>query len=204
MNKSFLIVLILCLAVCLGLAACSHTSKQTPQPEPEVEATAEPETEPSGAPELNGKLEENMVLVVFESEETDDFTGLTVWNEDGDLLKPLMNKETGEPVWGTYYLQPGEYQFSFHDEQGNSKDFDKIAFTIWENIDKALVSLSEEPRVIGMLNSLSSFINPVYRDITDEEDMPTLSDEDRQEALERFKQILDAMDAGLYTTDADS
>ena len=134
------------------------------------------------------------MLVVFESDKTEDFSGLTVQDKDGVVRTPVTNSESGESVFGAYRLEPGEYRFSFHDERGELEDLNDVAFTVWESISKALVSLSENPRVIGQVAGLHSFINPIYSDIVSEDDLPQLSEEDRAKALEEFKKVLDALD----------
>ena len=197
MNKSFLIVLILCLAVCLGLAACSHTSKQTPQPEPEVEATAEPETEPSGAPELNGKLEENMVLVVFDGEDRARLAGLTVWAADGAEFDPVVSEATEEPAFGIYRLPAGEYFFSFREENGLS--LENVAFAIGEGVDEALVTLEETPDVFAVETGSGVFVNPVYQNVISEETLSELNQEQKSvediaKALMEFRDTVRAAD----------
>lgn len=81
----------------------------SPAEEPVVEAL--PEEEP-----VVEELPAEPVEVTFDCAETVDFSALAVYDAEGELVPPAEDAETGEPLYGTYSLLPGEYSYSFSAE----------------------------------------------------------------------------------------
>ena len=125
------------------------------------------------------------VLVSFVCAEA-DLAALTLRDADGEEVKPLYDDEAEAPVYGAYLLTPGEYTYSYHDENGKYKDLEE-SLTVDGSEDQE-ISLTLSPVVQGMCFS-GSFINPIYADVIDESDLPEVAISP-EESLARLQQAV--------------
>lgn len=156
------------------LSACMAPSAQKPD-ETTVPVTSEP------AATTPAVSEEHRVLVVFSSENTDDFSTLTLENAKGEAIVPVSSETTGEPVYGVFYLTAGEYSFTMADSG-------KMTFVIDGAYDEVLVPV-ESPADVFPVNTFSSTaVNPVYKGVVSEKDIAPIemNIEDRAESLRDF------------------
>lgn len=177
MNKAIFLVIVLCAVLC----ACMTPSAQKPK-----ETTAPVTTEPAATtPAIS---DEHMVLVVFNSETTDDFSTLTVENAKGEAICPVKSESTGKPVYGVFYLTAGEYSFTM-----GSGSTGKMTFVVDVAYDEVLVP-AESPDDVFQINTFSGgvTVNPVYEGIVSEEniDPVEMSVEDRAESLRDFYKVV--------------
>lgn len=159
------------------LSACMASSTQKPD-----ETTAPVTSEPAAT--TPAVSEEHRVFVVFNSENTDDFSTLTVENAKGEAIDPVRSETTGEPVYGVFYLTAGEYSFTMKDSGGSGK----MTFVIDGVYDEVLVP-AESPADVFPVNTFSSTtVNPVYEGVVSEKDIaPVETDiEARAESLRDF------------------
>ena len=145
------------------------------------------------APDETGKAAEepSPVPVVFVCDEADDLSGLTVTDGEEQVVDPVHDDKTGEAVFGSYLLVPGEYRYSFHDEGGKFQDAEDTLHV--EGSEDLTVALSLTPVKQGMSFSFS-FVNPIYADVIDESDLPEVP-VTPEESLERLEQSLSSNDS---------
>ena len=133
------------------------------------------------------------VKVCFVCEAPVDLSGLTVYGSGGAVLEPYYDRDSSEASFGVYYLAPGEYTYSFHDESGVYADAENIAFTVSsaeaeQTVEIVLTEAGEEP-LPGVEVHSFTYINPLYEDVVDESDIPEV--EFTQEDYDEFTALIE-------------
>ena len=62
------------------------------------------------------------VTVLFDCIDESALPGLHVMDETGNECAPIMEGGTDSALYGHYLLNPGEYLYHFHDENGQYED----------------------------------------------------------------------------------
>ena len=130
------------------------------------------------------------VKVTFICQELEDLSGLYVYNAAGREVEPYYDESIRWYVFDTYYLAPGDYTYTLHDEYGNYKDLKNIAFSVLDNAaEQSFTIIPEAAEKSAADENIETYsitvINPEYKDIIKEEDIPSsdYSDEDLAEMI---------------------
>ena len=136
--------------------------------------------------------------VLFVSDSTQDFSGLTVTDAAGVICSPYTESENGTLQFDRYLLLPGQYSYYYHDPSGKNDDGAGI-FTV-SNTGMQTVTLTLMAADEGMCFS-STAINPYYANIIREDSIPepSTSPEESLEQLRREVESLSA-DPGMSDT----
>ena len=176
MYKAIIAVAVLCLLLSACVPSGTQKSNETTAP---VITPIVTETPVEATPVVS---EEQGVLVVFFSENTEDFSALTVKNAKGETIQPVTSESTGEPVYGVFSLPAGEYRFTM-DDAGEG------TFLVDGAYDQVLVPV-ESPADLFQTSTHSGgvMVNPVYEGIISEEDIKPLemSTEEKAAHLREF------------------
>lgn len=159
MYKSIIAVAVLCLLLSACVPSGTQKTDETTAPVITPVVTAAPvETAPA-------EKEEPGVLVVFFSENTEDFSALTVKNAAGEAISPVTSESTGQPVYGVFSLPAGEYRFTM-------ENAGELPFTVDAAYDQVLVPV-ESPADLFQTSTHSGgvMVNPVYEGTVKEEDI---------------------------------
>jgi len=181
------VIAVVILGLLLSACAVSGTQKPggTAAPTITPEATQAPVEATPEATEVPAAAEEKTVFVVFFSEDTEDFSALTVKSAAGEEISPVTSESTGQPVYGVFTLPAGEYRFTMANAGEGT-------FRIDAAYDKTLVPVAS-PDDLFQTKSLPGgvMINPVYEGIISEEDLNPLemTTEEEAAALREFYQV---------------
>jgi len=158
-----------------------------------------------------GSAVERYAMVYFLSDVTQDLEGLRVYDDGGQLCRPVTDTDTGKPDYSTYQVLPGNYTYAYHDEDGRFEDLEG-SFSVGANTLSRFLWLELNP--IREIQSFSfTYINPIYADVVTEADIPepAISEEERLEQLQilsdavfgskRRGSALFLQDSGLIHTD---
>ena len=109
------------------------------------------------------------VTVIFSCEDESALPCLHVFDLSGNEYAPMTVESSGEVQHGRFLLVPGEYSYSFHDEDGRYEDT-----TGSTSIDPALIHFIPLHLTLNIevQNFSFTYINPVYIDEITEEDLP--------------------------------
>ena len=174
--------------------ALSRAPAAAPAPDPAGEAREMPILP---AEDGEGEAESGTMPVLFQSDSTADFSGLTVTDANGVLCPPYTDPLTGALQFDRYLLPPGHYSYYYHDPRGNCDD-GAGSFTV-ENTGMQTVTLSLTAADEGMCFS-STAINPYYADVIREESIPAPSTSP-EESLEQLRREVEGLSAGAGMSD---
>ena len=131
------------------------------------------------------------IFTVFEGATATELSGLTVWDGDGNILTPETKTDSAEPAYGIYYLVPGEYFFSYEDEEPGRK-LSRVVFELTEDIDEALISFDDPPHIFGVQASGFGAVNPVRQEEAGPDIIPRITIEEKARSLENFSQVIES------------
>jgi Uncharacterized protein involved in cytokinesis, contains TGc (transglutaminase/protease-like) domain len=192
-----------------GIAVAEPEPEPESEPEPEPEYWAEPEpaametrvaeavtvyasgpavaeSAPEAEPDAGAA---QLMPVVFRSDETNDFSGLTVWDADGTVMQPFTDPETGETQHENYLLFPGTYSYSYRDPAGRFAD--RVGDFSVSQSGLQFVTLALPSVAVEMCFS-STAVNPCYAGVIPEESIPipsTSPEESLAELLEEVEEL---------------
>ncbi len=134
------------------------------------------------------------VTVLFDCIDESALPGLHVMDETGNECAPIMEGGTDSALYGHYLLNPGEYLYHFHDENGQYEDFDG-AFSVDEAI-RLIIPIDLTP-VVEIKSFSFTYIDPVYEGIITEADIPEVSVEQAEAAEEALRELV-TVEANSY------
>ena len=134
------------------------------------------------------------VTVLFDCIDENALSGLHVMDEAGNECAPTAEDGTDSALYGHYLLNPGEYLYRFHDEEGRYEDFEG-AFTVDEAI-RLIIPIDLTP-VIEIKSFSFTYIDPVYEGIITEADIPDVSAEQAAAAEEALRELV-TVEANSY------
>jgi len=126
------------------------------------------------------------VAVLFECIDVSALPGLHVMDETGNECAPIMEGGTDSALYGHYLLNPGEYLYHFHDENGQYEDFDG-AFSVDEAI-RLIIPIDLTP-VVEIKSFSFTYIDPVYEGIITEADIPEVTPEQISAAEQALREL---------------
>lgn len=136
--------------------------------------------------------DDELVSVVFETDDREALVSLTVTDSLGSGVRPVVSPESGEPLYGSYLLAPGDYRYRYHDEDGKYEDLEED-FTVVSG-EKRTFFLDLKAAREGMCFSLT-YVNPIYADVVGPDDIPEVPITP-EESLERMQALVDTMENG--------
>ena len=107
------------------------------------------------------------VGVIFRCGETDNLSGLSVYDAEGEELAPVTDAESGETVAGRYLLAPGTYTYRFRDSGGRWQEVEETEFTVTGESETQEVALELTSAISYGFYSFT-YVNPLYTDVIDE------------------------------------
>ena len=138
------------------------------------------------SPAAFAENEATPVTVVFSCEDERALPGLHVFDQAGVEYAPLTDADSGEVQYGNFLLMPGDYSYSFHNEEGRYEDFSAF-FTVEEAI-KYIIPIDLTP-VIHIESFSFTYIDPIYEGIITEADIPEISSEQRAAAENELREL---------------
>ena len=160
----------------------------TPAPLPSAEILAE----------ADGFTAYAVVKVLFPCEQSEDLSGLQVYNTDWQKVDPYVDPVTLTPYYDIYYLAPGIYAYSYQDESGKFEAVDYTPFLVeWDKPEQQFsVVLTPVPAVIDQITDMEvhsvTMVNPIYEAVVDSSDIPGASTTP-DECADLLQQIGDAI-----------
>lgn len=177
----------LALLFCLLFCICIHTAAYAREAE-------DPTASASG---------DGLVTVTFLNDQLASFSALTVYDDAGQLCAAQTNAATGEIMYGSYRLSPGQYRYHFHDETGAYEDLDG-EFRVSGDSDLQFVAIDPVPHLDIQILS-TSYINPAYIDDLTEADLPKSSRSEEElanEARQLYEIASGSLNAGRLRSTA--
>jgi len=169
----------------------------TPAAAPAIAAEAAQEMPILAGTETDGEGEREAMPVLFQSEATSDFSGLTITDAAGTVRTPYTDPESGTLQFDRYLLPPGQYSYFFRDPGGRCED-GAGSFTV-EASGMQIVTLTLTAADEGMCFS-STAINPYYADVIREDSIPAPSTSP-EESLEQLRREVESLSAGPGMSD---
>ena len=83
--------------------------------------------------EVDGVTVYSVVKVLFPCEQSENLSGLQVYNSDWQKLDPYIDPATLQPYYNIYYLSPGIYAYCYQDGSGKFESIDYTPFMVeWD------------------------------------------------------------------------
>ncbi|MBQ8075998.1 MAG: InlB B-repeat-containing protein [Oscillospiraceae bacterium] len=151
------------------------------------EGTPEPSSTPAPLPtaeilaESDGMTVYAVVKVLFSCEQSEDLSGLQIYDSNWQPVSPYTDPSTLQPVYGTYYLAPGIYAYSFRDESGKFEAIEYTPFLVeWDKPERKVdLVLTPAPSVMDQIIDMEvhsvTMVNPIYEAVLDTSDIPGAS-----------------------------
>lgn len=129
---------------------------------------------------------ETPVTVIFSCEDESALPGLHVFDQAGAEYAPITDEDSGVIQYGRFLLMPGEYSYSFHDEEGRYEDFADI-IKVFQAI-KYYIPIDLTP-IIEIQSFSFTYIDPIYEGIITEADIPDISVEQETTAVDALREL---------------
>ena len=131
--------------------------------------------------EADGVKIYSLVKVLFPCEQSENLSGLQVYNSDWQKMDPYIDPATLLPYYNIYYLSPGIYAYYYQDENGNFETIDYTPFMVeWDKPEQKfdVVLTATAPvmdQVVEMQLHSVTMVNPIYSAVVDTVDIPDAS-----------------------------
>lgn len=131
--------------------------------------------------EVDGITVYSVVKVLFPCKQSENLSGLQVYNSDWQKLDPYIDPVTLQPYYDIYYLSPGIYAYCYQDGSGKFEPIDYTPFMVeWDKPEQKfdIVLTAAAPvmdQVVEMELHSVTMVNPIYSAVVDTVDIPDAS-----------------------------